>query len=166
MEGKRIMTDKVKAIPDGYQGAMPYLCVNDAAGAIEFYKKAFGATELKRMGMPDGKIGHAEIKIRDAIVLLADEFPEMNFRSPQSLGGSPVTIHLYFEDVDAIAEAAVAAGAKMVRPVEDQFYGDRAGTLEDPFGHVWWIATHKEDLTPEEVRARAAEMFGEAEQKA
>lgn len=160
MEGKRIMTDQVKAIPDAYKGATPYLCVNDAAGAIEFYKKAFGATELQRMGAPGEKIAHAEMKIGDAIIMLADEFPEMGFRSPQTLGGSPVIIHLYFEDVDAVAEAALAAGAKMLKPVEDQFYGDRAGRLEDPFGHSWWIATHKEDLTPEEVGRRAAELYG------
>lgn len=154
------MTDKVKAIPDGSHSLTPYLCAKDAAGAIEFYKQVFGATETMRMGDPDGKIAHAEIKIGEAPIMIADEYPEMGFRSPQSLGGSPVTIHLYVEDVDATANLAIAAGAKMLKPVEDQFYGDRAGRLEDPFGHVWFIATHKEDVSPDEVRRRAAALFG------
>jgi PhnB protein len=152
----------VKPIPDDYRGATPYLCIDGAAAAIEFYKKAFGARELMRMGAPGERIGHAEVRIGDAIIMLADEFPDMGFRSPKSLGGSPVIIHLYVEDVDAVAEQAVAAGAKVVRPVEDQFYGDRAGKLEDPFGHVWYIATHKEDLSPEEIRERATALFGVA----
>ncbi len=154
------MTSPAKPIPDGYSAATPYLCVKGAAAAIEFYKKAFGATESMRLGMPGGKIGHAEIKIGKAPIMLADEFPEMSVVSPQTLGGSPVTIHLYVEDVDAIAGQAVAAGAKVLRPVEDQFYGDRAGKLEDPFGHVWWIATHKEDVSPEEMQKRATALFG------
>jgi PhnB protein len=152
------MTGKVKAIPDG-RLATPYLCCKDAARAIEFYKKAFGAKEVLRMGMPDGRIGHAEIKIGEAVIMLADEFPEMGVRSPQSLGGSPVTIHLYFEDVDAVARQAVAAGAKVQRKVEDQFYGDRGGKLEDPFGHTWWIATHIEDVSNEEMQRRSAALF-------
>ncbi|MBV9959061.1 MAG: VOC family protein [Acidobacteria bacterium] len=151
---------QVKAIPDAYKGATPYLCVNDAAGAIEFYKKAFGATELQRMEAPGGKIAHAELKIGEGIIMLADEFPEMGFVSPQTLGGSPITLYLYFEDVDAVAESAVAGGAKLLKPVEDQFYGDRSGRLEDPYGHIWGIATHKEDLSEEEVKRRAAAMFG------
>jgi PhnB protein len=154
------MTSSVKPIPDGYHTITPYICVNDAANAIEFYKKAFGATELMRLADPSGRIGHAEIKIGDSHLMLADEFPEMNFRSPQSLGGSPVTIHLYVEDVDAIADQAVAAGAKLVKEVKDQFYGDRSGTVEDPFGHVWYIATHKEDVSLEEINKHAAAMSG------
>lgn len=154
------MTSSTSHIPEGYHTATPYLCVRDAASAIEFYKKAFGATELMRLADPNGKIGHAEIKIGDAPIMLADEFPEMDFRSPQSLGGSPVTIVLYVEDVDALASQAVAAGAKVLRPVEDQFYGDRMGKLADPFGHVWSVATHKEDVSPEEMRRRAAALFG------
>ncbi len=154
------MTDKVKAIPDANHSVTPYLCAKDAAGAIEFYKTAFGATEIMRMGEPGGKIAHAEIKIGEAPIMIADEFPEMGFLSPQSLGGSPVTLHLYVENVDATADLAIAAGAKVLKPVEDQFYGDRAGRLEDPFGHVWFIATHKEDVSPDEVQRRAAALFG------
>lgn len=154
------MTSSVKAIPDGYHTITPYICVNDAANAIEFYKKAFGATELMRLADPSGRIGHAEIKIGDSHLMLADEFPEMNFRSPQSLGGSPVTIFLYVEDVDTVANQAVAAGAKLVKEVKDQFYGDRSGTIEDPFGHVWNISTHKEDVSPEEINKHVAAMSG------
>ncbi|MDQ3686080.1 MAG: VOC family protein [Acidobacteriota bacterium] len=154
------MTSNVKPIPDGYHTITPYICVNDAANAIEFYKKAFGATELMRLADPSGRIGHAEIKIGDSHLMLADEFPEMNFRSPQTLGGSPVTIYLYVEDVDAIANQAVAAGAKLVKEVKDQFYGDRSGTVEDPFGHVWYIATHKEDVSLEEINKHAAASSG------
>jgi len=147
---------KAKQIPEGYHTATPYLIIKDAAQAIEFYKKAFGATEVMRFAQPDGKIGHAEIKIGDSHIMLADEFPEMGARSPQTLGGSPVSILLYVEDVDAQAKLAVAAGAKVVRPVKDQFYGDRSGSFEDPFGHQWHIATHVEDVAPDEMRKRAA----------
>lgn len=150
----------VKAIPDGYSSVTPYLCVKGAPEAIEFYKQAFGATELMRLAAPDGKIGHAEIKIGNSRIMLADEFPEMGFLSPQSLGGTPVTIHLYVEDVDSVARRAVDAGAKVLRPVEDQFYGDRAGQLEDPFGHVWWVSTHKEEVPLEEIQRRAAALYG------
>jgi PhnB protein len=150
------MTNRPKPIPDGYHTATPYLIVKDAARAIEFYKKAFGATELMRMAQPGGKIGHAEIKIGDSPIMLADEFPEMGARSPQSIGGSPVSILLYVENVDAMISQAVAAGAKVQRPVKDQFYGDRSGGVEDPFGHVWYIATHTEDVSPDEMRKRAA----------
>ncbi|PYV22920.1 MAG: glyoxalase [Acidobacteria bacterium] len=150
------MSSKVKPIPQGYHTATPYLIVNDGAGAIEFYKKAFGATELFRMAGPDGKIGHAEIKIGDSPIMLADEVPAMGHRSPQSLGGSPVSILLYVEDVDAVFNQAVAAGAKVARPVADQFYGDRTGGVTDPFGHAWYIATHKEDVSSEELQKRAA----------
>ena len=151
---------KAKPIPDGYHTATPYLIIKDAASAIEFYKKAFGATELLRMAGPDGKVMHAEIKIGDSPIMIADEFPEMGARSPQSLGGSPVSILLYVEDVDALFSQAIAAGAKVLMPVKDQFYGDRSGGVTDPFGHVWYIATHKEDLTPDEIRQRAAAAFG------
>jgi PhnB protein len=155
------MAGKVKAIPEGRDCAIPYLCVKGAAEAIEFYKKAFGARELMRMGQPDGLIGHAELKIGNAVIMLADEFPNMGVLSPQTLGGTPVTIHLYVEDVDEVAKEAVAAGARVLRPIEDQFYGDRGGKLEDPFGHAWWIATHKEDLSPEEMKKRAAALFSQ-----
>lgn len=150
------MTSAVKPIPEGYHTATPYLIIKDAAGAIEFYKNAFGASELFRMAQPDGRIGHAEIRIGDSPIMLADEFPEMGYRSPQSLGGSAVSIMLYVEDVDAVFNQAIAAGGEVQRPVEDKFYGDRGGSLTDPFGHVWHIATHKEDVTPEEMDKRAA----------
>ncbi len=150
------MTSGVKPIPEGYHTATPYLIVRDAASAIEFYKKAFGASELMRMADPSGKVMHAEIKIGNSPIMLADEFPEMGARSPQSLGGSPVSILLYVEDVDAVFSQAVAAGANVERPVKDQFYGDRSGGVTDPFGHVWYIATHKEDVSPEELQKRAA----------
>lgn len=154
------MSKAVKAIPDGYLGATPYLCIKGAASALDFYKQAFGAVETMRIAAPGDKIGHAEIKIGDAPIMLADEFPEMGFSSPISLGGSPVLIHLYVPDVDKFVERAVAAGAKLTRPVEDQFYGDRGGKIEDPFGHSWYFATHIEDLSPEELQKRAAAMHG------
>ena len=147
---------KVKPIPEGYHTVTPYLIIKDAASAIEFYKRAFRATEMMRMTQPDGRVGHAEIKIGDSRIMLADEFPEIDARSPQSLGGSPVGLLLYVEDVDALTSQAIAAGATVVRPVKDQFYGDRSGTLADPFGHQWTIATHKEDVSPEEMQKRAA----------
>ena len=154
------MTSKVRPIPEGYHSVTPYLIIKNAADAIEFYKKAFGATELFRMDQPDGKIGHAEIKIGDSPIMLSDEFPEMGHRGPQSLGGSPVSIMLYVEDVDAVVNRATTAGAKLDRPVEDKFYGDRAGSLTDPFGHIWHIGTHKEDISPEEMEKRAAAAAG------
>jgi PhnB protein len=150
------MHAKVKPIPDGYHAITPYLSVKGAADAIEFYKRAFGATEVMRMAKPDGRVGHAELQVGDARVMLADEFPEMDFRSPHSIGGTPVHLHLYVENVDAVVAQALAAGAKLVRPVQDQFYGDRLGTVADPFGHVWHVSTHKEDLSMEELRRRAA----------
>ena len=155
------MTSKAKPIPDGYETPTPYLCCKDAAGAIEFYKTAFGATELMRLADPSGKVGHAEIKIGKGAIMLADECPEMSWRSPQSVGGTPVGIHVYVEDVDALASRAVGAGAKLVQPVKDQFYGDRTCKLVDPFGHVWFFATHKEDLSPEEIGKRAEALFGQ-----
>jgi PhnB protein len=156
------MAKQVKPIPEGYRTATPYLIVNGAASAIEFYKKAFKATEVMRFAQPDGKVGHAEILIGDSRIMLADEYPEMGHRGPQSFGGSPVSIHLYVEDVDALASQAVSAGAKVKQPVKDQFYGDRSGTFEDPFGHVWHISTRKEDLSLEEMQKRAAAMVQKA----
>jgi PhnB protein len=149
----------VKPIPAGYHSVTPYLCVKGGAEAIEFYKKAFGATEVMRMGAPDGKVGHAEIQIGDSRVMLADEFPEMGFLSPKTIGGSPVMMHVYVEDVDTTVSRATGAGAKLTRPVADQFYGDRAGQVEDPFGHRWYVSTHKEDLTPEEIDKRREAQF-------
>jgi PhnB protein len=145
----------VKPVPDGYHTVTPYLIVKGAARALDFYKQAFGATELMRMASPDGRVGHAEIRIGDSPIMLADEHPEMGYRGPEALGGTPVSIALYVEDVDALFRQAIAAGGKELRPVKDQFYGDRSGTLVDPFGHVWTIATHKLDLSPEELHRRA-----------
>ena len=150
------MTKPARPIPDGYHTATPYLIVDDAAGAIAFYKQAFGATELMRMEGPGGKIGHAEIRIGDSPIMLADENPAMDAKGPRSLGGSPISILLYVDDVDAVVGRAVEAGAKLVRPVEDKFYGDRMGSLEDRFGHHWHVATHIEDVSPEEMHRRAA----------
>jgi PhnB protein len=155
---EKIMT--AKPVPDGYHTATPYLIVNNAAGAIEFYKKAFGATETMRIVSPPGKVGHAEIRIGDSVIMLADEFPDMGARSPQSIGGSPASILLYVEDVDATFKRAVAAGAKVQRAIEDKFYGDRSGSVDDPFGYTWHIATRKEDLSAEEVQKRARALFG------
>jgi PhnB protein len=149
---------KVNFIPKGYHVVTPYLCVKDAARAIDFYKRAFGAKEIMRMPGPNGTIGHAEIQINDFRIMLADEFPEMNFRSPQAFGGTPVGINLYVKDVDAVAKKVVAAGAKLLRPVADQFYGDRSCSVEDPFGHVWHIATHVKDVSMREMKKRAAAM--------
>ena len=147
----------VKPIPDGYHTATPYLIVSGAAEAIEFYKKAFGATELFRMAGPDGKIGHAEIKIGNSPIMLADEFPEMGAKSAKTLGGSPMFLMLYVDNVDTLAAQAVAAGAKAIRPIQNQFYGDRSGTFEDPFGFWWTISTHVEDVPPEEIKRRSDE---------
>jgi PhnB protein len=154
---------KIKPIPKGYHAVTPYLSVKGAAGAIAFYKKAFGAKEVMRMPGPKGTIGHAEIQVGDSRIMLADEFPEMNFRSPRSVGGTPVNIHLYVPDVDKVVKKAVAAGAKSLRPVADQFYGDRSGSLEDPFGHVWHVATHVKDIPMKELKKRAAAMAAAAE---
>ena len=147
----------VKAIPEGYHVVTPYLIVKGALRAIEFYKKAFGASEVARFDGPDGKIGHAEIRIGDSPVMLADEYPDMGFRSPQSLGGAGVSLMIYVEQVDDMFARALSAGAKQLRAVQDQFYGDRSGTLEDPFGHVWTLSTHIEDVPPDELRKRAQE---------
>jgi len=150
------MPAAVKAIPEGYHTVTPYLILSGADDAIAFYKKALGAEEVMRLGSPGGKIGHAEIKIGNSRIMLADEHPELQALSPRTVGGSPVSIHLYVENADAAVERAVAAGAKLVRPVADQFYGDRVGGIEDPFGYRWFIATRKEDLTMDEIRRRAA----------
>jgi PhnB protein len=148
------MAGKVKPVPDGFHTATPYLIVKGAAKAIEFYKQAFGATELERMEMPDGKIAHAEIKIGDSIIMLGDEAPQHGTRSPQSLGGSPCGLYLYVEDVDATFNRAITAGATVTMAVRDQFYGDRNGSLVDPFGHTWYVATRKENLSMDEIRQR------------
>ena len=147
----------VKPIPDGYQAVTPYLIVAGAARALDFYTQVFGATEIMRMPGPNG-IAHAEIRIGDSVVMLADESPDMGYKGPVALGGSPVSLMLYVADVDATFQRAVAAGAVQQRPVQDQFYGDRSGTLEDPFGHVWTIATHIEDVAPDEIDRRLAAM--------
>jgi PhnB protein len=149
------MARAVKPIPEGYHSVTPYLIVKGAAQAIAFYEQAFGAQELYRMPGPDGRVGHAELRIGDSRIMLADEHPEVGALSPGSVGGSPVTIHLYVEDVDATFARATAAGARTTRPVADQFYGDRLGILTDPFGHVWSVATHREDVSEDEMRRRA-----------
>jgi len=153
---------KVRPVPEGYHTVTPYLCVKGAASAIEFYTKALGATEVMRLPIPDGKLGHAEIRIGDSMVMLSDEFPEYGNLSPQSIGGSPVLIHLYVQDVDALASRVTAAGVPV--KVEDQDYGDRSGGFEDPFGHHWHISTHKMNMTAEEFRRRAdaGQLFGTA----
>lgn len=152
----------VKAIPAGYHSVTPYLMIKGASKAIEFYKRAFGATEIFRLSQPNGQIGHAEIKIGDSSLMLADPCERGAFRNPQSLGGSSVALHVYVEDVDRQFAQAVSAGAKEIKPVQDQFYGDRTGTLEDPFGHIWFLATHKEDITSEEINRRAEALFQES----
>jgi PhnB protein len=152
----------VKAIPDGYHSVTPYLVVDGAAKALEFYQKAFGAKETFRMPTPSGKIGHAEMRIGDSVVMLADEVPEKGYRGPKAFGGAAVTLMVYLEDVDTVFKRALDAGAKQLRAVENQFYGDRSGVLEDPFGHVWNLATHVEDLTEEEVARRAQEAMKRA----
>jgi PhnB protein len=150
----------VKPIPEGYHSVTPYLTLSGASDAIAFYKRALGASEVMRMADPGGKVHHAEISIGDSRIMMADEHPEMQVLIPKTIGGSPVSLYVYVEDVDAMVERAVAAGAKLVRPVEDQFYGDRTGAIEDPFGYRWFIATHKEDLTMDEIQRRAAAQAG------
>lgn len=154
------MNTNVKPIPDGYHTVTPYLTVRNAAAALDFYRRAFGADEVMRIIAPKGdKIGHAEIRVGDSAIMLCDEFPDMGARSPETIGGSPVMLHLYVADVDKLVERAVGAGATLTRPVANQFYGDRGGMVTDPFGHAWWIATHVEDVPPEEMTKRAAKMF-------
>ena len=147
----------VKPIPDGYHSLTPYLVVDGAAKALEYYAQAFGATELFRMEH-EGKIGHAEMKIGNSPFMLSDEHPERGFRGPQALGGSPVGLMIYVDDVDTVFKQAIDAGGVEKNAVQDQFYGDRSGTLTDPFGHVWTVATHKEDVSPEEMDKRMAAM--------
>ena len=148
----------VNAIPQGYHAVTPYLFIKGAADAIEYYKKVFGATERMRMSGPDGRIMHAEIEIGDSTVMISDENPQVNSRSPQTIGGTSCCLHVYVKDVDTTVEAAANAGAKITQPVENRFYGDRTGTLIDPFGHMWSIATHIEDVTPEEMKKRMAKI--------
>jgi PhnB protein len=148
----------VKPTPDGYRSLTPYLIVDGAAKAIEFYKSVFGARERMRLDGPGGKVGHAELEIGDSLIMLADEHPHMGAVGPRTVGGTPVSLHLYVADVDAVAGRATDAGGKVVHPVEDKFYGDRGGTIEDPWGHRWHIATHIEDVSPEEINRRAAEL--------
>jgi uncharacterized glyoxalase superfamily protein PhnB len=157
------MSTAVKPIPAGFHTLTPHLIVKGASKAIDFYKKAFGAEELGRLTAPDGKsILHADLKIGDSHVFLADEFPQMDCRGPASIGGTPVTVHMYVEDVDAAFGKAVAAGGKVKLPLADMFWGDRYGVLNDPFGHSWSLATHKKDLTPEQIRKGAQTACSEA----
>jgi PhnB protein len=153
------MTTKVKPIPDGYHTVTPYLIVSDAAKALDFYQNAFGATVIARMDGPGGKVMHAEIQVGDSRIMIGGECPQMNARSPKTLGGSPVTLALYVEDSDALTIRATEAGATVIRPIQDQFYGDRSAVVADPFGHSWNISTHKEDVSMDEIRKRAAAMF-------
>ncbi len=152
----------VKAIPDGYHTITPYLTVKNAGEAIGFYKRAFGAEETMRMDTPDGKVGHAEIRIGDSAIMMSDEAPEMNCLSPTTLNGTTAALFLYVEDVDASFKRAIDAGAKVLMPVTDMFWGDRFGQVADPFGHRWSLATHKEDLTPDRIRERAEKAFSTA----
>ncbi|MFO0930146.1 MAG: VOC family protein [Gemmataceae bacterium] len=144
----------VQGIPEGYRCVTPYLIIKGAADAIAFYQAAFGATERYRLPQPDGRVGHAELEVGGAPLMLADEFPEMNVRSPASLGGSPVSLLIYVTDVDRVFQRAIDAGATVTRPLANQFYGDRSGTVTDPFGHIWTLATRVEDVSPEEMKAR------------
>lgn len=155
------MAGNVKPIPEGYHTVTPYLIVDGATAALDFYKMAFGATERMRLTGPDGKVGHAEINVGDSVIMLADEFPAMDARGPKSIGGSPISILLYMDDVDAVVQKCVAAGAKLTQPVEDKFYGDRSGAIEDPFGYQWHIATHVEDVPADEMQRRADEFMSQ-----
>lgn len=154
------MTAKIKPIPDGYHTVTPYLIITNAAQAVDFYKEAFGATELMRLAAPDGKLIHAEIRIGDSPIMLCDECPDWNALSPQTIGGTTVSIMIYVDDVDSVVDRAVATGATVLMPVEDQFWGDRMGTVVDPYGHKWSVATHTEDVSPEEIDKRAKALFG------
>jgi PhnB protein len=146
----------VNPIPDGYPRVTPYLIVDGASAAIDFYTSVLGATERMRMPAPEDRVGHAELEIGNSVIMLADESPEMDARAPSTVGGTPVSLHVYVEDVDAVFDRAVKAGARALRPVEDRFYGDRSGGFEDPFGHRWHVATHVEDVPPNEMEKRAA----------
>jgi PhnB protein len=147
----------VNPLPDGYPRVTPYLVVDGASAAIDFYREVLGAIERMRMPAPDDKVGHAELEIGDSLIMLADEYPDMDALGPKTVGGTPVTLHVYVEDADAVFDRAVEAGAKALRPVEDKFYGDRSGEFEDPFGHRWSVATHVEDVPPDEIEKRMAE---------
>ena len=153
---------KVKPIPEGYHSVTPYLFIRGAARAIDFYKNVFGAKEKMRMPGPDGKIGHAELQIGDSVVMLADENPQSQAKSPETVGGATNSLLLYLENVDSVFEKAVKAGAKSLKPVADQFYGDRMGTILDPFGQMWSVATHVEDVSPEEMQRRMAKASSQA----
>ena len=153
----------VNPIPEGYHSVTPYLIIRGAADAIEFYKKAFGATELFRFPGPDGKIGHAEMQVGNSRIMLADEYPDMGYNGPQTIGGSPVALMIYLADVDAVFNRAVEAGATVKEPLQDKFYGDRIGTVVDPFGHRWHLATHQEDVSMEEMERRAKAAGGGGE---
>jgi PhnB protein len=159
-EGGKIMS-KVPHIPEGYNSITPHLIIKGAAQAIDYYKKVFGATEIMRMNGPDGKVGHAELKIGDSNIMLADENPGMGqgYASAATIGASPVSLYLYLPDVDKVVERAAAEGAKILKPVQDQFYGDRSGFIQDPFGHLWGIATHVEDVSPQEIEQRMKKMM-------
>lgn len=151
---------KVNPIPQGYPRVTPYLCVDGADAAIDFYREVLGATERMRMAAPGGKVGHAELQVGDSVIMLSDEYPEMQVQGPKAIGGTPVTVHVYVENVDDVFERAVQRGAKPLRAVENQFYGDRSGQFEDPFGHRWNVASHVEDVPPDEMQRRAAEEMG------
>jgi PhnB protein len=151
---------KVKPIPDGYPRVTPYLIIDGGAKALDFYKKVFGAKEKMRMPGPGGKIGHAEITIGESMIMLADEHPDMGARAPHAYGGTAVSLMVYVDNVDSTVKTALAEGAKLTRPVENQFYGDRLGTIQDPFGHQWHVATHVEDVPPDEMAKRAAAAMG------
>ena len=152
----------VKPVPDGYRSITPYVIVRGGAAAIAFYQKVFGARLRMKLDAPGGKIGHAELEIGDSLIMLADEHPEMGALAPPTIGGTPVGLHVYLADVDAVAAKAIAAGATLKRPVADQFYGDRLGSIVDPFGHLWHISTHIEDVSPDEIARRAAALHGGA----
>jgi PhnB protein len=152
----------VKPIPDGYRSITPYLFIKGAAQAIDFYKKVFGAKERMLMPGTNGRIGHAELEIGDSLIMLADEHPEAGALSPQTVGGSSNSLHLYVDNMDAVIEKAVSAGAKVTRPAKDEFYGDRIGTFTDPFGQIWSVATHIEDVSPEEMKNRMAKAMSQA----
>lgn len=153
------MSAQVNPVPEGYPTVIPYLIVNNGQKAIEFYQHVFGATQKDRLDMPDGKIGHAELTIGDSMIMLADEAPSYAAYSPETVGGTPVSIAVYLPDVDAVIQRALDAGAILERPIENQFYGDRTGSIKDPFGHKWTVLTHIEDVTPEEMKRRAAQLF-------
>jgi PhnB protein len=157
-------TAAVKAVPDNYPQVMPYLCVEGASAAIEFYRMVFGAVERMRVIEPDGTLGHAELDIGAAVIMLSDEFPDVGVRAPRTVGGTPVMISLYVEDVDAVFARAIGAGAAVLRPIQNQFYGDRTAQFEDPFGHRWIVASRIEDVSPEEIANRAAVMAGGEQQ--